>query len=230
MDIQVLIRKLVSYGVQTGLVPEEDVIYTTNRLLELFELDELEERDNVTMREDELEEVLKGMLDYAYEKGILKENSVVYRDLFDTKIMGMLMPRPSEVIRHFHELYEQVSPEAATDYYYKLSRDSDYIRRYRICKDMKWVAPTKYGDLDITINLSKPEKDPTPLPPFQTPHISFCARLLPQRFSPCGLCSLPLPWSGKKGFLSPRRAAPHTAHLLRPPRECRDPHALRQCL
>ena len=160
MDIQVLIRKLVSYGVQTGLVPEEDVIYTTNRLLELFELDELEERDNVTMREDELEEVLKGMLNYAYEKGILKENSVVYRDLFDTKIMGMLMPRPSEVIRHFHELYEQVSPEAATDYYYKLSRDSDYIRRYRICKDMKWVAPTKYGDLDITINLSKPEKDP----------------------------------------------------------------------
>ena len=160
MDIQVLIRKLVSYGVQTGLVPEEDVIYTTNRLLELFELDELEERDNVTMREDELEEVLKGMLDYAYEKGILKENSVVYRDLFDTKIMGLLMPRPSEVIRHFHELYEQVSPEAATDYYYKLSRDSDYIRRYRICKDMKWVAPTKYGDLDITINLSKPEKDP----------------------------------------------------------------------
>ena len=160
MDIQVLIRKLVSYGVQTGLVPEEDVIYTTNRLLELFELDELEERDNVTMREDELEEVLKGMLDYAYEKGILKENSVVYRDLFDTKIMSMLMPRPSEVIRHFHELYEQVSPEAATDYYYKLSRDSDYIRRYRICKDMKWVAPTKYGDLDITINLSKPEKDP----------------------------------------------------------------------
>ena len=140
MDIQVLIRKLVSYGVQTGLVPEEDVIYTTNRLLELFELDELEERDNVTMREDELEEVLKGMLDYAYEKGILKENSVVYRDLFDTKIMGMLMPRPSEVIRHFHELYEQVSPEAATDYYYKLSRDSDYIRRYRICKDMTLLS------------------------------------------------------------------------------------------
>ena len=160
MDIQVLIRKLVSYGVQTGLVPEEDVIYTTNRLLELFELDELEERDNVTMREDELEEVLKGMLDYAYEKGILKENSVVYRDLFDTKIMSMLMPRPSEVIRHFHELYEQVSPEAATDYYYKLSRDSDYIRRYRICKDMKWVAPTKYGDLDITINLSKLRRIP----------------------------------------------------------------------
>ena len=70
------------------------------------------------------------------------------------------MPRPSEVIKKFREIYENESPEAATDYYYKLSRDSDYIRRYRICKDMKWIAPTKYGDLDITINLSKPEKDP----------------------------------------------------------------------
>ena len=160
MDIQVLIRKLVSYGVQTGLVPEEDVIYTTNRLLELFELDELEERDNVTMREDELEEVLKGMLDYAYEKGILKENSVVYRDLFDTKIMSMLVPRPSEVVRRFYDLYEKESPQAATDYFYKLSRDTDYIRRYRVKKDLKWTADTEFGTLDITINLSKPEKDP----------------------------------------------------------------------
>ncbi len=177
--IQTDIRKLVLYGVQTGLVPKEDVVFTTNRLLELFQLDELEDEPmdaaegqiagedgnapgacHVTMREDELEEVLGRLLDYAYEKGITTENSVVYRDLFDTKIMGMLMPRPNEVIKKFYELYEQVSPEAATDYYYKLSRDSDYIRRYRIRKDMKWVAPTEYGDLDITINLSKPEKDP----------------------------------------------------------------------
>ncbi len=159
--IQIYIKKLVSYGVQTGLVPQEDVIFTTNRLLELFGLDELEDSDtDVTMREDELEEVLSGMLDYAFEKGLMAENSIVYRDLFDTKIMSMLMPRPSEVIRRFFELYENVSPQAATDYYYKLSRDSDYIRRYRICKDQKWVTSTKYGDLDITINLSKPEKDP----------------------------------------------------------------------
>ena len=116
--IQTYIKKLVSYGVQTGLVPAEDVIFTTNRLLELFQLDELEDSDtNVTMREDELEEVLGGMMDYAYEKGIMTENSIVYRDLFDTKIMSMLMPRPSEVIRRFRELYEKVSPEAATDYY-----------------------------------------------------------------------------------------------------------------
>ena len=159
MDIQVLIRKLVSYGVQTGLVPEEDVIYTTNRLLELFELDELEDRDNVTMREDELEEVLKGMLDYAYEKGILKENSVVYRDLFDTKLMDCLMPRPGEVVKKFEELYAK-SPQEATDYFYKLSQDSNYIRRYRIAKDIRWSVPSAYGDIDISINLSKPEKDP----------------------------------------------------------------------
>lgn len=159
--IQSDIRKLVSYGERTGLVPEEDVIFTTNKLLELFCLDELEDSDEIiSMEESELEPVLSSMCDYAYEKGLMAENTVTYRDLFDTKIMSMLMPRPSEVIRRFHELYEQESPEAATDYYYKLSKDSDYIRRYRVCKDMKWIAPTKYGDLDITINLSKPEKDP----------------------------------------------------------------------
>ena len=159
--IQSDIRKLVAYGLMTGLVPEEDKIFTTNRLLELFGLDEPEENDtDVTMELDELESVLNSMCDYAYEKGIMTENSIVYRDLFDTKIMSLLMPRPSQVIAEFNRIYEKESPEAATNYYYKLSRDSDYIRRYRICKDMKWIAPTKYGDLDITINLSKPEKDP----------------------------------------------------------------------
>ena len=158
--IQSDIRKLVRYGVITGLVPKEDVIFTTNRLLGLFGLEDLEETDGqVSIQENELEAVLKSMCDYACETGLIAEDSIVYRDLFDTKIMGMLMPRPSEVIRKFRELYEE-SPQAATDYYYKLSQDSDYIRRYRVCKDMKWVAPTKYGDLDITINLSKPEKDP----------------------------------------------------------------------
>lgn len=159
--IQTDIRKLVAYGLQTGLISKEDEVFTMNRLLELFELDELEASSGASsMGEEELEEVLGHMMDYAYEQGIMKENSIVYRDLFDTKIMSMLMPRPSEVTRRFEELYSQVSPQAATDWYYKLSRDSDYIRRYRICKDMKWITPTKYGDLDITINLSKPEKDP----------------------------------------------------------------------
>lgn len=158
--IQQDIKKLVAYGLQTGLIAEEDKIYTTNRLLELFELDEPGEcHEEITVSAAELESILSSMLDYAAEKGILQEDGVVYRDLFDTKIMAVLMPRPSEVIRRFWELYES-SPKAATDYYYKLSQDSDYIRRYRIAKDKKWVTKTAYGDLDITINLSKPEKDP----------------------------------------------------------------------
>ena len=158
--IQKNIRKLVQYGLQTGLITEADKIYTTNRLLELFELDELEESDaDVTMGEEELENVLSEMMDYAYEHGIMTENSIVYRDLFDTKIMSMLVPRPSEVISVFEAKYKS-DPKDATDYFYKLSQDTDYIRRYRIKKDQKWIAATKYGDLDITINLSKPEKDP----------------------------------------------------------------------
>lgn len=152
------IKKLVTYGMETGLITEEDRIYTTNKILELLKLDEYEEpaEDFCNV---ELEPVLTELLDYACTQGLLEHDSVVYRDLFDTKIMGLLTPRPHEVIRSFHELYAH-SPEDATNYYYKLSQDTDYIRRYRIKRDMKWVAPTPYGDLDITINLSKPEKDP----------------------------------------------------------------------
>ena len=157
--IQENIAKLVQYGLITGLIEPADKIYTTNRLLELFGLDEPGEQENVSVQPEELETILSEMLDYAYEKGLLEENSVAYRDLFDTKIMSVLVPRPSEVIRVFHEKYEK-SPKEATDYFYKLSQDTDYIRRYRIKKDQKWITQTQYGDLDITINLSKPEKDP----------------------------------------------------------------------
>ena len=107
----------------------------------------------------ELECILGEICDYAYENGILEENTVGYRDLFDTKVMALLVDRPSNIIRKFQALYKE-SPKKATDFYYKMSQDTDYIRRYRIAKDRKWIAPTEYGDLDITINLSKPEKDP----------------------------------------------------------------------
>ena len=157
--IQNNIKKLVEYGLITGLIGEEDKIYTTNRLLELFQLEELEEGWDVSMSVEELPTVLGEMMDYAYDQGLMTENSIVYRDLFDTKIMSQLVPRPGEVIRTFQEKYER-DPKEATDYFYKLSQDTDYIRRYRIKKDQKWISPTKYGDLDITINLSKPEKDP----------------------------------------------------------------------
>ena len=165
--IQSSIRELVRYGLATGLIEPEDTIYTTNRLLELFGLDELEDADTpITADKSEepelvakLESILKDMLDYAAENGLLENNSVVYRDLFDTKIMSTLVARPSEIIRTFRAHYAN-SPQEATDYFYKFSQDTDYIRRYRVCRDQKWVAHTKYGDLDITINLSKPEKDP----------------------------------------------------------------------
>ena len=166
--IQECIHELVRYGLITGLVEPEDEIYTVNRLLELFELDEYpyafgERTENDGMDEDaivdRLPAILEKMLDYAVSEGLMKEDGIVYRDLFDTKIMGCLVGRPSEIIPRFWEKYKE-SPQAATDFFYKFSRDTDYIRRYRVCKDEKWVVPTKYGDLDITINLSKPEKDP----------------------------------------------------------------------
>ena len=152
------IKGLVEYGRNTGLLKEEDEIYARNQILEVLKLDEYEEPEGPVESSD-LEKILKELLDYACEKGVLETDSVVYRDLFDTKLMNCLMPRPSEVTAEFWKRYEE-SPQAATDYFYKLSQDSDYIRRYRVCKDLKWKTATRYGDLDITVNLSKPEKDP----------------------------------------------------------------------
>ena len=151
------IKKLVEYGIQTGLTPECERIYTTNLLLELFQEDSYEDVE-IDSSSIELEAVLEGLLDEAVKRGII-EDSIGYRDLFDTKIMNCLMPRPAQVQDAFWKKYEE-SPEKATAFYYKLSQDSDYIRRYRIKKDRKWTVDTEYGTLDITINLSKPEKDP----------------------------------------------------------------------
>ncbi len=152
------VGKLVKYGLDTGLIGEVDKIYATNQILETLGLDEYEEPE-LSGEPVVLEEVLRELLDYAYEAGLLKENTVTYRDLFDTKLMNCLVPRPGQVVESFWKHYEN-SPVEATDYFYKLSQDTDYIRRYRVCKDMKWTAETKYGTLDVTVNLSKPEKDP----------------------------------------------------------------------
>ena len=156
--IEESIAKLVQYGMEQGLLQEEDRIYAINRILEVLKLDDYQEQEQVPEHPD-LEETLNELLDYADEKGLMEHNSVVYRDLFDTKLMDCLMPRPSEVTAKFRELYQK-SPVEATDYFYKLSQDSNYIRRYRIKKDMRWSVPSPYGDIDISINLSKPEKDP----------------------------------------------------------------------
>ena len=156
------IKKLVEYGIETGLTPECERIYTTNLLLEMFHEDSYEDVEVQKIPVDDdgegLEQVLSELLAEAVKRGII-EDSIGYRDLFDTKMMNCLLPRPAQVQKEFWEHYGH-SPEEATAYYYKFSRDSDYIRRYRVKKDMKWKVESPYGEIDITINLSKPEKDP----------------------------------------------------------------------
>ena len=155
--LQESIKKLVNYGINCGLTPECERIYTTNLLLECFKEDEYTDPE-VDLSDIILEEVLADLLDEAVARGII-EDSITYRDLFDTKLMNCLCPRPAEVQAKFREYYDK-SPEAATEYFYNLSRNSDYIRTYRVAKDLKWTTDTDYGTLDITVNLSKPEKDP----------------------------------------------------------------------
>lgn len=162
MNIFDSINSLTGYALDAGLITDDDIIYTKNRLLELFGLDgfESEEQAAFTPKVETaaLEGILADLLDWAVEHKLV-EDSIVYRDLFDTKIMGCLVPPPSVVRQTFRELYK-ASAVRATDWYYKFSQDTDYIRRYRVVKDLKWQTATEYGDIDITINLSKPEKDP----------------------------------------------------------------------
>ena len=156
MDIYTHIDSLISYAMNCGLAQPEDHQVLLNRLLDILRLD-----DYVPSQEpqtEDLEQILRGILDYAVEKGLCDEG-VTARDIFDTRIMGALTPMPREIIAKFRELYAE-DPVKATDWYYKLSCDTDYIRRYRIARDMRWVYSCEYGDMDITINLSKPEKDP----------------------------------------------------------------------
>ncbi len=156
MNIYTYIDSLVSYAMNTGLAQPEDHQVLLNRLLDLLWLDAYEPSQEE--QTEVLEEILAGILDFACEKGICEDN-ITARDIFDTRIMGALTPMPREIIRKFNELYA-IDPVQATDWYYKLSCDTDYIRRYRIAKDMRWRFDSEYGEMDITINLSKPEKDP----------------------------------------------------------------------
>ncbi len=186
--IENAIRRLVCYGLEKELFTARDEIFVTNRLLEILGLDSFECDEDYT--DVNLEETLKQLLDYAAERGIIDDN-ITARDLFDTKLMGAMLPRPSEVTDKFYSLYEQ-SPLAATDYYYNLSCNSDYIRRYRIARDVKWTADTDYGTLDITINLSKPEKDPKAI---------AAAKAAPQSGYPkCLLCKECEGYAGRMNF------------------------------
>ena len=162
-DINKLINELIAYGTKTELIDEADKVYTINRLLELFKLDEYEADDTSGSEEESkgrvLNEILDDMMDYALSAGIMENDTITYRDLFDTKIMGLITPAPSTIRSKFDALYKE-SPEAATGYYYDFSKATNYIRTDRIARDEKWITATEFGDLDITINLSKPEKDP----------------------------------------------------------------------
>ncbi len=153
-----LIRDLVAYAEKNGLIGSEDNVFCRNRLMEELEICDFTP-DTDEAEEKPLEEILNALCDYAIAAKVIPDRGITGRDLFDTKLMGILTPRPSEVVREFRRLYAE-SPEKATDYYYKLSCASDYIRTYRVKKDLKWVYSGKYGDIDITVNLSKPEKDP----------------------------------------------------------------------
>ena len=158
MDLQKEIKKLVIYGLDKKLIEPEDETYTINQYLEVFRLDEYDDPD-VTGEEIILPEILGHLTDAAYDRYIIKSDDIITRDLFDTKLMGILTPKPSQVIKKFRTYYEE-SPKKATEFFYEFSQDTNYIRRDRVKKDMKWKVNSPYGDIDITINLSKPEKDP----------------------------------------------------------------------
>ena len=179
-----LINELVRYGLDTGLIHKEDMVYSVNRLFALFTLDgndkAIPTNHKPQKREDyNLQRILSDMLEWAKTQSLLEEDSTDYRDILDTKIMACITPPPSQVNSHFWNLYEK-SPKKATDWFYDFSQNTDYIRRYRVNKDIKWKTKTEYGELDITINLSKPEKDPKAI---------AAAKLKPQGGYPkCQLC------------------------------------------
>lgn len=177
--IDYAIEKLLAYALEKELIQPCEKLWALNTLLEVLELDSYTPSGQ-EVGEVDLPAVLDELMDDAYARGVMKENSIVYRDLFDTKIMGALTPRPAQVIEKFQALRAE-DPQKATNWYYQFSQDTNYIRRDRIAKDMQWKAPTEYGELDITINLSKPEKDPKAI---------AAARNLPASAYPrCQLCA-----------------------------------------
>ena len=193
------IRQLTEYAVANGLIDPLDRIYAHNTLIGALGINAYED---VSCEADApIEEILSDIDDYAFENGLIPDNGVTNRDLFDAKIMGLLTPRPSEVIAKFRSIYEK-DPVAATDWYYAFSRATDYIRTYRVKKDLKWTAPSVYGEIDITINLSKPEKDPKAI---------AAAKSLPQSSYPkCALCP------ENEGYFGNLRAAARQNHRIIP--------------
>lgn len=181
------IDELVHYGLGKGLLDQGDAIYARNMLLAEFDEAEYAEDLEFTKTDRALEDILGDLLRYAVQKGMV-EDDIVSKDLFDTKLMNHLLPRPSDFIREFQKKYE-ISPKEATNFYYQFSMDSDYIRRYRIEKDIKWKTETQFGEMDITINLSKPEKDPKA--------IAAAKRAVQSGYPKCLLCKENVGYAGR---------------------------------
>ena len=208
MKIETYIDSLVSYAMNTGLAEPVDHQVLVNRLLDLLRLDDYTPSEEP--QTEDLEEILAGILDYAVEKGLC-DDGITARDIFDTRIMGAITPMPREVIRSFQEKYA-ADPVSATDWYYQFSCDTDYIRRYRIAKDMRWKYESEYGEIDITINLSKPEKDPKAI---------AAAKNAPQTAYPkCQLCRENEGYAGRMNH--PARAN----HRIIPIEVCGEPWCL----
>ena len=159
MSIYTLIEQLIEYGKKNSLITEEDTMFVRNELMNLLQLKDWIEPENSNYDiPDYPQEILDKICNYAIEKNII-ENGTTDRDIFDTDIMGKLTPFPREVIKEFKENYAK-DKKKATDVFYNFSQKTNYIRTERIAKNLYWKSPTEYGDLEITVNLSKPEKDP----------------------------------------------------------------------
>ena len=154
------IERLLKFALKKNMISKWDVIPTRNSLIDLLKLESPFEGEVEEVSEETPVKILNNILDYAVEAGLIEENTTTYRDLFDARIMGLLMPRESEIVKEFYNKYENESKEKATSWFYDLSKSSNYIMTQRIAKNLWWPVQTEYGDLEITINLSKPEKDP----------------------------------------------------------------------
>ena len=185
------ITALVNYALEKELIEQEEKVWAVNRILEVMQADSFSWEESAKGKEAGLTEILDTLVDDAYERGVLEENSVVYRDLFDTKLMGSLTPRPVQVMKKFQQLQEE-SSQRATDWYYQFSQDTNYIRKDRVAKDIRWKTETEYGEIDISINQSKPEKDPKA--------IAAARNQLASDYPRCMLCEENVGYAGRLNY------------------------------
>ena len=185
------ITALVNYALEKELIEQEEKVWAVNRILEVMQADSFSWEESAKGKEAGLTEILDTLIDDAYERGVLEENSVVYRDLFDTKLMGSLTPRPVQVMKKFQQLQEE-SSQRATDWYYQFSQDTNYIRKDRVAKDIRWKTGTEYGEIDISINQSKPEKDPKAIAAARNQPVSDYPR--------CMLCEENVGYAGRLNY------------------------------